>query len=79
MNFVFQALQHGFLNFETFDVNEYEHYEVMMPLFAPSLGNASCSCSLGEPAGDVFTQNYIHCSSSWLHNHVYSIGAQKTF
>lgn len=37
INFVFQALQHGFLNFETFDVNEYEHYEVMMPLFAPSI------------------------------------------
>lgn len=25
---VFQALQHGFFNFETFDVDEYEHYEV---------------------------------------------------
>lgn len=25
---VFKALQHGFLNFETFDVTEYEHYEV---------------------------------------------------
>lgn len=26
--FVFQALQHGFFDFETFDVDEYEHYEV---------------------------------------------------
>lgn len=25
---VFQALQHGFFDFETFDVDEYEHYEV---------------------------------------------------
>ena len=25
---MFQALQHGFFNFETFDVDEYEHYEV---------------------------------------------------
>ena len=24
----FQALQHGYFNFETFDVDEYEHYEV---------------------------------------------------
>lgn len=23
-----QALQHGFFNFDTFDVDEYEHYEV---------------------------------------------------
>lgn len=25
---MFQALQHGFFDFETFDVDEYEHYEV---------------------------------------------------
>ena len=25
---VFQALQHNFFDFETFDVDEYEHYEV---------------------------------------------------
>lgn len=25
---VLQALQNGFFNFETFDVDEYEHYEV---------------------------------------------------
>lgn len=24
-----KALQHGFFDFETFDVEEYEHYEVM--------------------------------------------------
>lgn len=28
--FPLQALQHGFFDFETFDVDEYEHYEVMM-------------------------------------------------
>ena len=27
---MFQALQHGFFNFETFDVDEYEHYEVQI-------------------------------------------------
>lgn len=26
--FYFQGLQHGFFDFETFDVDEYEHYEV---------------------------------------------------
>lgn len=25
---LFQALQHGFFDFETFSVDEYEHYEV---------------------------------------------------
>jgi hypothetical protein len=28
--FPLQALQHGFFDFESFDVDEYEHYEVMM-------------------------------------------------
>lgn len=27
--FKFQALENEFFNFETFDVDEYEHYEVM--------------------------------------------------
>ena len=26
--FIFQALANGFFNFDTFDVDEYEHYEV---------------------------------------------------
>jgi len=31
--FIFQALLNGFLNFEEFDVEEYEHYEVLSLLF----------------------------------------------
>ncbi len=27
---LFQALQNGFFNYETFDVDEYEHYEVRL-------------------------------------------------
>lgn len=34
---VIKALQHGFLNFETFDVTEYEHYEVIGKCFVLAL------------------------------------------